>query len=198
GATGGVKAVGGVLQDFQKFIDEGNVVDYAVGIVMGSSLTAIVNSFVTDLVSPIIGLAVSANLVNAYVILRCPANVTDCRDPTPEHPQIPIWGTVDAAHQAGAVTFDWGNFVATVINFFLTGWILFFLVKTYTATFRRKSSKKSCPFCCHDIPAKAIRCPQCTSMLNSEVIPAPGPNAGEKGMRESQTPLGHVISVNAT
>ena len=73
-----VKAVGSILADFKTFISRGNVVDLAVGIVMGTAFTAVVNSFVTDIIAPIISYPLRVNFDKAFVVMRCPLNVTVC------------------------------------------------------------------------------------------------------------------------
>ncbi|KAI9017197.1 large-conductance mechanosensitive channel [Gaertneriomyces semiglobifer] len=172
GALKGFKAVNSVFDDFKNFLDRGNVVDLAVGIVMGTAFTAIVTSLVQDLVTPWIGLASQGNLKNNFVILRCPkANDTGVFPPVFETAGCKgVWATVAEAQKAGAVTFNWGNFLETVINFVIISAIIFFIVKVYAATFRRKKAEapkktKECVYCCKDIPIKAARCPDCTSTL---------------------------------
>ncbi|KAL2913150.1 hypothetical protein HK105_207391 [Polyrhizophydium stewartii] len=160
GAIKSVKAVGSVLDDFKEFLNRGNVVDLAVGIVMGAAFTAIVNSFVNDLITPFIGLATQNNLENSFIIIRCPGNVTDCHNKG-------LWSTPADANKAGAVTWNWGRFLQTCINFVIISAIIYFIVKAYAAAFRRKKpdTTKDCPFCAKSIPKKAVRCPECTSML---------------------------------
>ncbi|KAI8929506.1 large-conductance mechanosensitive channel [Entophlyctis helioformis] len=164
GAVKSIGAVGSVLDDFKTFLDRGNVIDLAVGIVIGAAFTSIVTSFVNDLISPIIGLATQNNLENNYEILRCPGNITDCRD------RKGTWNTPAEANKAGIVTWNWGRFIQVVINFLIISAIVFFIVKVYAATFRRPAPKveKDCPFCTKAIPLGARRCPLCTSHLDTD------------------------------
>ncbi|KAI9096049.1 large-conductance mechanosensitive channel [Phlyctochytrium arcticum] len=168
GALKGAKAVGGVLDNFKEFLDRGNVVDLAVGIVMGAAFTGIVTSLVSDIFTPFISLATSANLANNFLILRCP--VTNGTDIYPLRAScLGVWKTTAEAQKAGAVTWNWGNFVQVVINFVIIAIIIFFIIKMYAAAFRRKvppPKTKSCDFCFKDIPKKAIRCPECTSHID--------------------------------
>ncbi|KAJ8328003.1 hypothetical protein BDV3_005323 [Batrachochytrium dendrobatidis] len=152
-----VKAVGNVFDDFKAFINKGNVVDLAVGLVMGAAFTAVVTSLVGDLITPLIGLATESNLENMFYILRCPKNQTNCRDLG--------FGTSGDANKAGVVTWNYGRFIQMVINFIIISLIVFFIVKAYTAAFCRKTEVvvKDCAFCCKEIPLAATRCPFCTS-----------------------------------
>ncbi|KAI9206613.1 large-conductance mechanosensitive channel [Polychytrium aggregatum] len=167
GAVKGVQAVNSVWKDFHAFISRGNVIDLAVGIIIGGAFTAIVTSFVTDIISPVIALATQSQLDQSFIIFRCPPATPGCRD-------LPIslrYNTTTQAHSAGAVTWNWGNFLMTIINFILTAIILFFLLKVYTAAFIRKKVEdpktKECPYCTKDIPIKATRCPECTGIIEA-------------------------------
>ena len=157
-AKNSVKAVGSVYDDFKKFINKGNVVDLAVGLVMGAAFTNIVNSMVSDIFTPFIGLAVGNSFENLFIVLRCPANATDCRDTLKSLP---------AAKAAGAVTWNWGPFVQAVLNFIIISLIVFFIVKIYTAAFRQDKTvtTKECEYCCKEIPIKAKKCSYCCTAL---------------------------------
>ncbi|KNC95964.1 large conductance mechanosensitive channel protein [Spizellomyces punctatus DAOM BR117] len=179
GAMKGVKAVGGVVDNFKEFLNRGNVVDLAVGIVMGAAFTAIVTSLVQDIVTPFISLGTAVNLQNNFLVLRCPRNNATNSYP-PRSSCVDFWKTTADAQKAGAVTWNWGMFVQTIINFFIISVMVFFIVKVYAAAFRRKKADpktKPCIFCCKDIPIKATRCPECTSTVEEpsdlkEPIPA--------------------------
>ncbi|EGF82475.1 hypothetical protein BATDEDRAFT_34461 [Batrachochytrium dendrobatidis JAM81] len=157
GAFKSVKAVGNVFDDFKAFLNKGNVVDLAVGLVMGAAFTAVVTSLVGDLITPLIGLATQSNLENMFYVLRCPKNQTNCRDL--------LYGTIGDANKAGVVTWNYGRFVQMVINFVIIALIVFFIVKAYSAAFCRKTDVivKDCVYCCKEIPLDATRCPFCTS-----------------------------------
>ncbi|KAJ3293344.1 hypothetical protein HK104_004542 [Borealophlyctis nickersoniae] len=177
GAVKGGKAVGSVLQDFKNFLNRGNVVDLAVGIVMGAAFTAVVASIVQDLFTPLIGLALQSNLENKFIILKCPVDpvtnrVTDCRA---VQNTLRKWNTTADAQKDGAVTWNWGKFLQTCLNFIIIAAVVFFIIKAYTAAFRRNNQpakSKACPYCCKDIPVKATRCPECTSQLPDPEVPA--------------------------
>ncbi|KAJ1344722.1 large-conductance mechanosensitive channel [Batrachochytrium salamandrivorans] len=147
GAFKSVKAVGSVLDDFKAFLNRGNVVDLAVGIVMGAAFTAIVTSMVADLITPLIGLATQSNPRNMFYILRCPANQTTCRS-------VGGYSTPAEANKAGLVTWNYGRFLQICINFVIISMIVFFIVKVYTAAFCRKApvEHKECGACIKTSP----------------------------------------------
>ncbi|TPX59549.1 hypothetical protein PhCBS80983_g02431 [Powellomyces hirtus] len=166
----GYKAAGSVLDDFKKFINKGNVVDLAVGLVIGAAFASVVSSLVSDILTPIFSLAMQANLQNNYLILRCPPNPTNGTVPMPKYSNCgkSDWKLVTEAQKAGAVTWNWGNFVNSVLNFLVIGGIIFFLLKIYTAARRpqpKPKTTKECSYCCKEIPIKATRCPECTSHI---------------------------------
>ncbi|KAJ3184236.1 hypothetical protein HDU87_005083 [Geranomyces variabilis] len=180
----GLKSAGSVASDFKAFLNRGNVVDLAVGVVMGAAFTAIVTSIVTDIITPIISLGMQSNMENNYIVLRCPPNLPNATDYATHKYMADCsaeklqWGTVADAQRVGAVTWNWGKFLSTIINFLIISAIIFFLVKLYTAA-RRPAPKpittKPCLFCCKDIPLKASRCPECTSHVEEEEEKVPGP-----------------------
>ncbi|KND05018.1 large conductance mechanosensitive channel protein [Spizellomyces punctatus DAOM BR117] len=157
----GTKAAKGVWTNFKKFLNRGNVVDMAVGIVMGTAFTSVVNSLVNDIFLPFISLGTPTQLSNQFVLLRCPRHngVTLPCNKT-------MYITPTDAKNAGAVTWNWGNFIQVIINFLIIAVAVFFIVKTYARAFRRADppkppSTKPCPLCTKDIPLKAKRCPEC-------------------------------------
>ncbi|KAJ3087443.1 hypothetical protein HK102_011088 [Quaeritorhiza haematococci] len=153
---------------------------------MGAAFTAIVNSFVKDLITPIIGLAVSGSqLENSFVIIRGPDEISCSKNRT----LCESIKTIEQAQAVGAVTWNWGSFLQTVINFMIISAIVFLVVKAYTAAFRRRPIKKmkECPFCFRDIPKKAIRCPECTSSLEG-LVPKQKEKEKEKARRDSTAP----------
>ncbi len=152
-----------MFKEFKEFAKRGNVVDMAVGIIIGGAFGTIVKSLVADLLMPPIGLLLgNVDFTNLFVVLR--GGTT----PGP-------YATLADAQTAGAVTFNYGVFINTVISFLIVAWAVFFLVKAIN---RLKSEMeqpapeaeptiKDCPFCCSSIPIKATRCPQCTSELTA-------------------------------
>lgn len=106
-----------MLKEFREFIAKGNMLDLAVGIVIGAAFTAIVNSLVKDLLSPLIGLLGKANFADEFLLLR-------------DNPTVPgPYPSLDAATKAGAVTFNYGSFITAVINFLIVAFVIFAIVK---------------------------------------------------------------------
>lgn len=105
-----------MLKEFRDFIARGNVLDLAVGIVIGAAFTTIVNSFVKDILSPIIGLLGKHNFDNQFLVLK-------------EGKVVGPYGDLVSANAAGAVTFNYGSFLTAVINFLIVAFALFLIVK---------------------------------------------------------------------
>ncbi|KAJ3208808.1 hypothetical protein HDU67_006528 [Dinochytrium kinnereticum] len=143
-------AVGSVAQDFFNFLKRGNVVDLAVGVVMGAAFTAIVNSLVNDLITPIIGLATEKNLENTFIVIKC-KRVNGSVDSSCVEGKQGNYSTVAAANAAGALTVNWGRFIQVCINFLIISAFIYFFIKIYGATFLRVAPKpepktKACQF----------------------------------------------------
>jgi len=152
----------GLLQDFKSFIMKGNVVDMAVGIIVGAAFSSIVNSIVKDVIMPPIGLGLgNIDFSNLSAVIK---------EGTPPGP----YTTLAAAQAAGAVTINYGMFINTVINFLIIAAVIFFLIIRPMAHLQSVGKKagpvepttKDCPFCATSIPVKAVRCPYCTSELH--------------------------------
>jgi large conductance mechanosensitive channel len=164
-------AMRGVIDEFREFALEGNVMDMAVGIVLGAAFGTIVNSLVEDVLMPPIALATAGvDVSQLHVVLA---------EGDPPGP----YRTLEAARQAGAVTINYGEFLTSVIAFAIVALALFFLVRTINRLRREAEdpdevdpspSTKTCPFCASGIPVKARRCPNCTSEL-SETQGGPPP-----------------------
>ncbi|MCG9478588.1 MAG: large conductance mechanosensitive channel protein MscL [Actinomycetia bacterium] len=146
-------------KELKEFILRGSVVDLAVGIVIGSAFTAIVNSMVKDILMPFIGwLLGGTDFSNIFFVLRQGAT------PGP-------YSTLIEATEAGAVTINYGVFINSIIVFVIVAVVLFFIIKGINS-FRRKEeekpsqpSSKKCPYCQSVINIEATRCPHCTSEL---------------------------------
>ncbi len=155
-----------MLKDFKAFIMRGNVVDMAVGIIIGAAFSPIIASLVKDVIMPPIGLALGKiDFSNMLVIIK---------QGTPVGP----YATVAEAQAAKAVTINYGNFINTIITFLIIALVVFFFVvrpiaqmstrqkaKEATAAPAPTPTTKECPFCSTQIPIKATRCPNCTSVL---------------------------------
>lgn len=104
-----------MVQEFKDFIAKGNVMDMAVGIIIGAAFTAIVTSLVGDLINPIIGLmSGGVDFTNNYAVLAG---------------EVPAGASLDAAREAGASVFAYGAFIMAIINFLIIAWVVFMLVK---------------------------------------------------------------------
>ena len=141
-------------KEFKNFMMKGNVLDLAIGIIIGVAFSAVVNSFVSDIIMPPIGLALGKiDFSNLFVILK---------QGTTSGPYI----NLDAAKSAGAVTLNYGIFVNTIISFLIIAIVIFFIVKA-SNSFKKKeiASTKQCPYCFTTININATKCPNCTSEL---------------------------------
>lgn len=148
-----------VLQEFREFISRGNVLDLAIGFIIGTALSTIVKSFVSDILMPPIGLLLGkVDFSNLFIVLQ------EGEKPRP-------YTTLASAQEAGAVTLNYGLFVNNVVSFLIIAVALFALVRSINrlrqaqAPQRQEAATKECPFCYTTIPMKAIRCPNCTSEL---------------------------------
>ena len=137
--------------EFKTFAMRGNMLDLAVGFILGVAFGAVVASLVKDIVMPPIGLLLGhVDFTNLFATL------------TPGHTPGP-YPTLAAAQQAGAVTVNYGVFIMTLINFFLVAFAVFLLVKGINRLAPPAVTTKPCPYCLTKIPLPASRCPACTS-----------------------------------
>lgn len=145
-----------MLEEFKKFILRGNVMDLAIGIIIGAAFTAIVTSLVNDIIMPPIGLALGGlDFSNLMLVLKA-------GNPPPPYP------TPAEAAAAGAVTINYGSFINNVITFLIIALVVFMLVRAINRMYRQKPAdptEKPCPYCATSIPIAATRCPNCTSQL---------------------------------
>ncbi|MEM5776721.1 MAG: large-conductance mechanosensitive channel protein MscL [Anaerolineaceae bacterium] len=148
-----------MLKEFKEFIQRGNMIDLAVGIVIGAAFTSIVNSLVNDIIMPPIGLLLGGvDFADLFILLR---------QGNPGGP----YATVADAQAAGAVTINIGLFINAIISFLIVALAVFLLVKGINRLRRQPEAKpaepetKECPVCFTEIPVKALRCPHCTSHL---------------------------------
>jgi large conductance mechanosensitive channel len=142
-----------MLKEFKEFAIRGNVVDLAVGLIIGAAFGKIVTSFVTDILMPPIGLLLGrVNFTNLFLTLSGPAQPT-----------------LEAAKAAGAVTLNYGVFLNTIIDFIIVAFAVFLLVRQINRLKRQPAPEapttKDCPHCATAIPLQAKRCPNCTSEL---------------------------------
>lgn len=153
-----------MLKEFREFAIRGNVVDMAVGIVIGTAFGTIAKSLVSDVIMPPIGLLLgNVDFSNLFIVLKEGAAASA------------PYKTLAAAQQAGAVTINLGVFINTLISFIIVAAAMFSLVRGINKMHRQKEqtppsepSTKNCPYCLSAIPIKASRCPMCTSRLDDE------------------------------
>jgi large conductance mechanosensitive channel len=150
-----------MFKEFKEFAVKGNVVDMAVGIIIGGAFGTIVKSLVDDIIMPPIGLALGKiDFANLFILLQ-------------EGPKIPgPYASVAAAKGAGAVTINYGLFINSVISFTIVAFAIFLIVRTINRLKRQQEpaappATKECPYCTSAIPEKARRCPHCTSELKA-------------------------------
>jgi large conductance mechanosensitive channel len=147
-----------VFREFKEFAMRGSVVDMAVGIIVGGAFGTIAKSLVNDVLMPPIGLLVGGmDFSNFFIVLKKGAS------PGP-------YAALADAQTAGAVTLNYGLFINSVITFLIVAVAVFLLVKSInnlrrTAETTPSETTKNCAYCCSEIPAKATRCPHCTSDL---------------------------------
>ncbi len=147
-----------MLKDFKEFAMKGNVVDMAVGIVIGAAFGAIVKSLVSDLLMPPIGLILGkTDFTNLFAVLK---------EGNPAGPYIALAD----AQKAGAVTLNYGLFVNSVISFLIVAFAVFLLIRAINRMRRQEEAPvevetKECSYCLSTVPIKAVRCPHCTSSL---------------------------------
>ena len=147
-----------MLKEFKEFAVKGNAVDMAVGIIIGAAFGGIVNSLVKDIIMPPIGvMSGGLDFSNQFMILK-------------DAPGGGVFATAAEAAKAGAVTWNYGNFVTLIINFLIVAFCVFLLVRGINRLKRPKPGaappvSKDCPYCLMTIPIKATRCPHCTSEM---------------------------------
>jgi large conductance mechanosensitive channel len=152
-----------MLKDFKEFALRGNMVDMAVGIIIGAAFGTVVKSLVADIIMPPIGLLLGkVDISNLFITLRDGATAGP-------------YGTLEAAKSAGAVTLNYGVFINELIALLIVALAVFYMVRSMNRLrkqFEREQpavaaepTTKECPECSMSIPIKARRCPNCTSAL---------------------------------
>jgi large conductance mechanosensitive channel len=147
-----------MLKEFKAFALRGNVLDLAVGIIIGGAFGTIVKSLVDDVIMPPVGLALgNVDFANLFATLKV----------GPKAP--PPYATLADAHAAGAVTINYGLFVNNIITFLIVAFAVFLVIRAANRLMPKEAaaapSTKDCPYCRMPIPVGATRCPQCTSEL---------------------------------
>ena len=151
-----------MFKEFREFAIRGNVIDMAVGIIIGASFSSIVNSLVADIIMPPIGMILGkVDFVNLFIVLQ-------------EGKVAGPYASVALAKAAGAVTINYGIFINSTISFIIVAFAVFLLVRGINRIRRQLEtppdvvpSTRECPYCLSVIPANAVRCGHCTSDLKS-------------------------------
>ncbi|MBQ1552480.1 MAG: large conductance mechanosensitive channel protein MscL [Clostridia bacterium] len=145
----------GFFGEFREFISRGNVMDLAVGVIIGGAFQAIVKSLVDDIIMPLISLITKGiNFADWFVVLT---------------PGVDKPATLALAQEAGLSVLSYGNFIAAIINFLIMAIVIFCIVKainTVNAKVKKPVEEKKprlCPYCKGEVDEKATRCPHCTS-----------------------------------
>src|SRR5512137_2474389 len=145
-----------MLKEFKEFIMRGNVIDMAVGIIIGAAFGTIIKSLVDDVIMPPIGLLLGkVDFSNLFLVIR-------------EGKVAGAYETLAAAKAAGAVTMNYGLFINTIISFLIVASAVFMLIRAVNQLKREAPAEvttKECPYCLSVIPIKATRCAHCTSEI---------------------------------
>jgi large conductance mechanosensitive channel len=147
-----------MFKEFKEFAIKGNAVDMAVGIIIGAAFGSIITSLVKDIIMPPIALVTGGlDFSNKFIVLR-------------DAPGGAVFATAADAAKAGAITWNYGNFITLIVNFLIVAFCIFLLVRAINNLKRPKPGtvapvSKDCPFCSMTIPIKATRCPHCTSEM---------------------------------
>ena len=147
-----------IWNEFKEFAVKGNAVDLAVGVIIGAAFGSVITSLVKDVIMPPISLLTGGlDFSNQFVILRAAKDGST------------TFHTPADAAKAGAITWNYGNFITLLINFLIVAAAVFLLVRVINEL-RKPAAKvpdlKDCPACAMKIPIKATRCPHCTSELS--------------------------------
>lgn len=150
------KKARGFLADFKEFATKGNVIDMAVGVTVATAFTKIVNSLVSDIITPLLAVITDKlDFSNLYVTLDGIK-----------------YESIEAAKASGATIINYGSFITNIVDFLIIALALFIFLKVFLKRFLRKKqtsnapTTKKCPYCLNDIPINATKCGHCTSNLD--------------------------------
>lgn len=149
-----------MFKEFKEFAVKGNAFDLAVGVIIGAAFGAIVTSLVKDIIMPpISAMTGGLDFSNKFVVLKAGKDGADS------------FTNIADALKAGAVTWNYGNFLTLIVNFLIVAFAIFLVVRAFNRMKRPKPGEppvsKDCPACTMTIPIKARRCPHCTSEMTS-------------------------------
>jgi len=146
-----------MFKEFKEFTLRGNVIDLAIGVIIGAAFGKIVTSFVNDILMPPIGLLLgNVDFSNLFINLSGQP-----------------YGSLEEAQAAGAATINYGLFINTVLDFIIVAFVIFLLVRQVNRMRREQEAPpagpttRECPYCLSTVPLKATRCPHCTSELEA-------------------------------
>lgn len=145
------------VSEFKKFAFKGNIIDLSIGVIIGGAFSKIVTSFTTDIVTPVISLLTNKiDFTNLFFSLDGQS-----------------YATLEAAKAAGASTINYGQFISTIIDFFITAIFVFIVIKKMSNFSKKKEeaptpTTKKCPYCMESISIEATRCSHCTSILEEK------------------------------
>ncbi len=143
------------MAEFKKFALKGNMIDLAVGVIIGGAFNSLVSSLVNDIIMPALSIF-TGKMDFANWFLALDGNTYE---------------TIEAAKEAGVATINYGNFISGIINFIIMAFVVFMMVKAINKLKKDEPAApaapttKKCPFCKTDIPLEATKCPHCTSTL---------------------------------
>jgi large conductance mechanosensitive channel len=146
-----------ILEEFKAFVMRGNVIDMAVGVIIGGAFGKIVSSMTADIIMPPIGLLLGkVDFSSLYINMSGK-----------------VYASLAEAQAAGAPTLNYGIFLNNVINFVIIAFVIFLMIKQLNKLQKPVAkpapagapTTKDCPFCCSTVAIKAVRCPNCTSQL---------------------------------
>jgi len=147
-----------MIKEFKEFAVKGNVIDLAIGVIIGGAFGKIVTSFVNDMIMPVFGILIGkVDFSNLFISL----------DGT-KYPSL------SAAQEAGAATINYGVFINTIVEFLIISFSIFIVIRQINRLKRKEEKKekapttKKCPYCYTDIHIEATRCPNCTSIIESK------------------------------
>lgn len=145
-----------MIKEFKDFISKGNVLDMAVGVIIGGAFGKIITSLVNDILMPLIGLVLGGiDFTNLFVAL-----------------DGGNYANLAAAEEAGAAVFKYGAFIQNIIDFLIIAFCIFLIVKSFNKIKRDKPvaeaapTTKTCKYCKSEISIDAVKCPHCTADLN--------------------------------
>ncbi|MDD5532357.1 MAG: large-conductance mechanosensitive channel protein MscL [Syntrophales bacterium] len=145
-----------MFKEFKEFAMKGNMVDMAVGIIIGAAFGTIIKSLVDDVIMPPVGLLLGGvDFSDLFLVLKS----GEVAGP---------YATLAQAKAAGAVTLNYGLFANTIISFIIVAFAVFLLIKQINLLARQEEAApatKQCPFCIYAVPPAATRCPQCTAVV---------------------------------